>query len=190
MNFQYLIEHMEIFLKWKNLIIGTVASFSLLGLCFFDLFHDILKDMLNIIVISCILFIVLTFCKISFQLTECVSRKINAEKERKNKLEMLLNLSKGEAALIKYLFSRPAQTAWFPPDWPETILLLRKNCIEQITNHRSSMRFGEEINFHKNSDDCLCTLEKSVAVLIKTHKDEIMSKWKKINCNKKFDKYQ
>ena len=186
MNFQYLIEHMEIFLKWKNLIVGTTASFSLLGLYFVDLFHDILKDMLNVIVISCILFIVLTFCKISFQLTEYVSRKI----ERKNKLEQLLNLSNGEAALIKYLFFRPAQTAWFPADCLEAILLLRKNYIEKIVNYRPSGHFGKEINFYKNSDDCLCTLEKSVAVLIKTHQDEIMSKWKKLNCNKKFNKYQ
>ena len=142
--------------------------------------------MFKTIAISCILFIVLTVYKITSEIAEYISRKI----ERKNKLEQLLNLSNGEVALIKYLFFRPAQIAWFPADCPETILLLRKNCIEQITNHRSSVRFGEEINFYKNSDDCLCALEKSVAVLIKTHQDEIMSKWKKINCNKKFNKYQ
>jgi len=130
---------------------------------------------------------VFTVCKI---IIEFVSQKINAEKERENKLELLLNLSKGEAALIKYLFFRPAQTAWFPPDWPEAILLLRKNCIEQIANHRSLEIFGKKFNLYRSTNDCLYTLEKSVAVLIKTHQDEIMSKWKKINCNKEFDKYQ
>ena len=149
-------------------------------------FHDILENMLNIIVISCILFIVLTICKISFQLTEYVSRKI----ERENKLKLLLNLSRGEAALIKYLFFRPTETAWLPPDWPETILLLRKNYIEEVANHRTLGRLDEDFNFYRSSNDRLYLLNDDTVNFIKAHQSEILPKWKKINYSKKFNKYQ
>ena len=139
--------------------------------------HDILENMLNIIVISCILFIVLT---------EFVSRKM----ERENKLELLLNLSKGEAALIKYLFFRPTQTAWLPPDWPETILLLRKNYIEEVANHRILGRLDEDFNFYRSSNDRLYLLNDDTVNFIKAHQSEILPKWKKINYSKKFNKYQ
>ena len=139
--------------------------------------HDILENMLNIIVISCILFIVLT---------EFVSRKM----ERENKLKLLLNLSKGEAALIKYLFFRPTQTAWLPPDWPETILLLRKNYIEEVANHRILGRLDEDFNFYRSSNDRLYLLNDDTVNFIKAHQSEILPKWKKINYSKKFNKYQ
>ena len=111
----------------------------------------------NIIAISCIVLIVLVVCKISSQLIEYISRKVNTEREHRNKLQLLLNLSKGEAALVKYLFFRSTHTAWLPPKFLEVILLLRKKQIKEIADERGAQE-PYKMNFYKNKNDRLYIL--------------------------------
>ena len=94
--------------------------------------------MFNTIVISCIFFFLLCVYKIAFQLEELIrwknetAQKSQAETER---LSMLLNLTKNEVSIIKYLLTQPTLSAWLPNE-TAILLLIHKGYIEIVCNKR------------------------------------------------------
>ena len=161
--------------------------YAFLGLHFVPGLHDILHDMFNYIVCSCIFFSLLIISKIGLQLQELISWKRKLEQEEQNNLHSFLNLSKREIAILKYLFLRSNHSAWLPPDMPDTSLLLHKGYIEVIVDKRKS---PNPLNFYTSAKDSLYTLTESSTTTLNRHKDDFMRRWKKIKVDKLFDKFQ
>ena len=187
MDFSTLFEHFDTLLSWRFIITATFVSYAFLGLLFIPCLHDILHDMFNYIVASCIFFALLVVCKIGFQLQELISWKRTLEREEKSNLNAFLNLSKPEAAVLKFLFLRHNHSAWLPPDSTEAFLLLHKGYIELITEKR---KFVDPLNFYTSEKDALYKLTDRTIDLISRHKESITLKWKKIRIDKTLNKYQ
>lgn len=187
MDFSSLLEHFDYILSWKFLVTAVFLSYAFLGLYFVPWLHDILHDMFNYIVYSCIGFSLLLICKIGFLLQELISWKRTLERQEQSHLDALLNLSKSEAAVMKYLFLRPNHSAWLPPDMPDTSLLLHKGYIEVIVDKRKS---PDPLNFYTSEKDSLYTLTENTLITLNKHKDDFMTRWKKVKIDKLFDKYQ
>jgi len=182
---KYFFEHIEVLLKWKNLVIGITAAFSLLGLSFISFFHDILEDMSNAIVISCIFFTILVICKIAFQLTELISWKKSIEKERQAQIEheqeilnLLKSLSKNEISKIKYLWTRSEHIAFFPSDDIVMLSLLRKGLINQLEGARKNI---EKILTNTQSTIAFAFyIPEKIISIIRENKNELMPLWRKV----------
>ena len=82
MDFSTLFEHFDSLISWKFLVTATFTSYTSLGLYFLPFFHDILHDMFNYIVYSCIGFSILILCKIGFQIHDFISRKLTLKREK------------------------------------------------------------------------------------------------------------
>ena len=156
--------------------------------------------MFNTIVMSCIFFSLLSCCKLISQLFDRrneLAKKAQAEAEAEaektrieaEKLSMLLNLTKSEVSIIKYLLAQPTLSAWLPNE-TATILLTHKGYIEIVCNKRKKFDIFDNMNLYKNENDTLYTLSQQTRDLINTHKEEINSKWRKIKRNRTLDNYQ
>ena len=149
--------------------------------------------MFNSIVISCIFFLLLIVCKIAFQLQSLIEWKKKVEQEQqeqtekaKEKLNVFLSLSEKEMAIIKFIFTRPTKSAWFPL-YSEIALLLHKQYIEVIAHKRD---YNENFSLDKSTKDKLYKISETALSLIEQNKEEIQISWKKIHINKKWINYQ
>ena len=150
--------------------------------------------MFNTIVISCIFFSLLGVCKIAFQLEELIRWKndsVKKSQDEANKFNLLLNLSKSEISVIKYLLTRPALSAWLPNE-TITILLTHKGYIEIVCNKRKKFDIFDNMNLYKNENDTLYTISQQTKDLINNHREELNQnqKWRKIKINRRLDNYQ
>lgn len=179
---QILKEFNNKFLLWNSLLAGIFLSFSLLFLCFIDFFHGILKNMLNYIIIICLILLLLCIYKALWDFGEKIIKNRKFKKD-------FFTLSKNELAIIKYLFYRPNQSAWLPQNMPEPLSLLHGAFVEIISQKRDCSDFVH-FNLYRNNSDKLYKLTKSTLNLIKNNEKEIFTKWKKLRINKYLDKIQ
>ena len=156
-------------------------------------YYDILSDMDKYIKFSCLFFSILFIYKILADSFLCIlnkrKNKIAEQQQQINILNNILSLSKGELAVLKYIFYRPAQCAWLPKDFLEAILLTYKGYIKVIQDKRGS---SSDLNFslYINTDDKLFTLSDQAQKVIAEHLKEIKSKWRKAHIHRNLNHYQ
>ena len=161
------------------------------------MFNDILSGMDKYIKFSCLIFSILFVYKILADSFLCIlnkrKNKIIEKQQQINLLNSILALSKGELAVLKYIFNRPDYSAWLPQNLTAAILLLHKGYIKIISRQRPQGNIFEDMdikNFYKNDSDILYTIHDDTKKLIQAHQEEITHTWQKIRINKNFNKLQ
>lgn len=185
MDITNIIAQVDILLSWKFLVPGTCLSLALLALDFVPIFHAILHDMIDYIAILSVILIILSICKLVYSLCKKFSRKKAREHAERDRLNTLLELSKPEAAVLKYLFHRSTKSAWLPASVAEATLLLHKGYIQVMSRSRKSF---DLLNFYAVSSDKLYALTQNTIDLILAHKDEVLPRWKRIRINRDWRK--
>ena len=190
-------EHINIFLSWKILSVALFVSNILLAMRLFNVFNAILSGMDKYIKFSCLIFSILFVYKILADSFLCFlnkrKNKITEKQLQINLLNSILALSKGELAVLKYIFNRPDYSAWLPQNLTAAILLLHKGYIKIISQQRPKGNIFEDMdtkNFYKNDSDILYIIHDDIKKLIKAHQEEITHTWQKIRINKNFNKLQ
>ena len=186
---------------WSRRVLILCSAFSsiLLILGFFPMFHDKLIAMnisLDYVALFWLLCMTCWFCEGWVCIWGEIKRKIDrhgqkraqaeAQREREEKLSSIIyGLLPKEAALLRYVLSRPVSVTWLPSGNNAMIALCHKGCLKYARGN-SELRGQEFIPTR-----CFaCCVPLPVRDFILPRMEEIKAKWGRLQDCSEFDVFQ